>query len=170
MMNPLTSFSTFADDPLPEGLQPSRVQFIHRLFPELSDLGQPAGRGGDWLCWVHDRLFLEGWQISAVRAELVRAQRSTRVVAVTSGKGGVGKTTITVNLAVAFAQRGRRVLLFDGDLGMANSHVFAGVNPTATILDVIDGRVPLENILQPGPAGVQTRLRSLGCGPARGPW
>jgi len=153
-MNPFTPLPNFADDPLPEGLQPSRVQFIRKLFPELSGLG-PTGRACDWLCWVHDRLFLDGWQISAVRAELARAQRSVRVLAVTSGKGGVGKTTIVVNLAVAFAQRGRRVLLFDADLGMANSHVFAGVNPKATILDVIDGRVPLENILQPGPAGVQ---------------
>jgi flagellar biosynthesis protein FlhG len=118
-------------------------------------------RARDWLCWVHDRLFLEGWQISAVRAELVRAQRSVRVLAVTSGKGGVGKTTVVVNLAVAFAQRGRRVLLFDGDLGMANTHVFAGVNPTGNILDVIDGRATLENILQPGPAGVQ-----MICGPS----
>jgi flagellar biosynthesis protein FlhG len=160
-MNPFSPFSDFRNDPLPEGLQPSRVQFIRKLFPELSHLTKPAGRAGDWLCWVHDRLFLDGWQVSAVRAELARAQRSTRVLAVTSGKGGVGKTTVVVNLAVAFAQRGRRVLLFDGDLGMANAHVFAGVNPTARILDVIDGRVALENILQPGPAGVQ-----IICGPS----
>jgi flagellar biosynthesis protein FlhG len=160
-MNPFTPFSDFTDDPLPEGLQPSRVQFIRKLFPELNHLTKAAGRTGDWLCWVHDRLFLEGWQISAVRAELARAQRSTRVLAVTSGKGGVGKTTVVVNLAVAFAQRGRRVLLFDADLGMANTHVFAGVNPTANILDVIDGRAALEDILQPGPAGVQ-----MICGPS----
>ena len=160
-MNPLTPLPAFADDPLPEGLQPSRVQFIRKLFPELCHLTTATGRTGDWLCWVHDRLFLDGWQIAAVRAELVRAQRSARVLAVTSGKGGVGKTTIVVNLAVAFAQRGRRVLLFDGDLGMANSHVFAGVNPTATLLDVIDGRAALEDIIQPGPAGVQ-----IICGPS----
>jgi flagellar biosynthesis protein FlhG len=154
-MNPFTPLPNFTDDPLPEGLQPSRVQFIRKLFPELSGLSNAAGHAGDWLCWVHDRLFLEGWQIAAVRAELARAQRSVRVLTVTSGKGGVGKTTIVVNLAIAFAQRGRRVLVFDADLGMANSHVFAGVNPKATILDVIDGRVALEDILQPGPAGVQ---------------
>jgi Mrp family chromosome partitioning ATPase len=103
MMNPLTSFPDFADDPLPEGLQPSRVQFIRRLFPELSHVDRRAGIARKTgFAGFTTACFSKGWQISAVRAELVRAQRSTRVLAVTSGKGGVGKTTVVVNLGGGF--------------------------------------------------------------------
>ena len=163
-MNPFASFSGNPVGSQPPDLQPARLQFIQQTFPELEgDLGGGRTRA-EWLRWVHDRLFIDRWQVPAVRSELARAQPSVQVVAVTSGKGGVGKTTFAVNLAVAFAQRGRRVLLFDADLGMANVHVFAGVNPTATILDVIDGRATLESILVPGPAGMQIACGASGVG------
>ena len=57
------------------------------------------------------------------------SDHKTRVIAVTSGKGGVGKTNISVNLAIAFAQTGKRVILIDGDLGMANVNVLLGITP-----------------------------------------
>ena len=163
-MNPLASLPGNSSGSLPPDLQPARLQFIQQTFPELAgELGGGRSRM-EWFRWVHDRLFTDGWQLHAVRAELLRGKPTVRVIAVTSGKGGVGKTTFAVNLAVAFAQRGKRVLLFDADLGMANVHVFAGVNPAATVLDVIDGRATLESILVPGPAGVQIACGASGVG------
>ena len=149
-MNTPASFPGNPHGSLPTELQPSRLQFIQQTFPELTgELGGGRSRM-EWFRWVHDRLFIDGWQLNAVRAELVRGKSAVQVIAATSGKGGVGKTTFAVNLSIAFAQRGKRVLLFDADLGMANVHVFAGVNPTATVLDVIDGVVQVEG---PGPKG-----------------
>jgi flagellar biosynthesis protein FlhG len=137
----------------PQPIEPARLQFIHQAFPEVFAGAQR--RSEDVLHWIHDRLFSEGWAIGAVRAELSRAASTLRTIAVTSGKGGVGKTTVAVNLAATLARQGRRVLLFDADLGMANVHIFAGINPTATLLDVVDGRMRLDQVLQQGPAGIQ---------------
>ena len=65
-----------------------------------------------------------------------------RKIVITSGKGGVGKTTVAVNLAVRLAQRGQRVILCDGDFGLNNVDVCAGVEHLVTydIVDVIEGR------------------------------
>ena len=57
-------------------------------------------------------------------------------LAIASGKGGVGKTTISVNLSLALAQSGKRVVLLDADFGMANSHVLLGINPQKNIADL----------------------------------
>ncbi|WP_162527302.1 P-loop NTPase [Sphingomonas solaris] len=70
--------------------------------------------------------------------------RNVRVVALASGKGGVGKTSISVNLAVALAREGQRTMLVDTDFGLANAAVMLGVNPPDTIEDVLEGRLPVE--------------------------
>jgi flagellar biosynthesis protein FlhG len=152
-------------------LPPARLQYIQQMFAEVIGGGDPgsgstdAGRTPEQtMRWIHDRLFVEGWQIAAVRAELLRARQNVRAIAVTSGKGGVGKTTFAVNLAVACAMEGQRVLLFDADFGLANVHVFAGVNPKATILEVVDGRARLADIVVPGPGGVQVICGASGVG------
>lgn len=67
--------------------------------------------------------------------------KNTRILSVTSGKGGVGKTTLITNLAFALAQRGQKVLIFDGDLGMANVDLFFGVKAKHSFIDVLDGRI-----------------------------
>ena len=72
-----------------------------------------------------------------------------RVIVVTSGKGGVGKTNVTVNLALALAKREKRTILFDADLGMANVDVILGVSPRANLAEVISGKKNLEEILLP---------------------
>jgi flagellar biosynthesis protein FlhG len=72
-----------------------------------------------------------------------------RVIVVTSGKGGVGKTNVTVNLALALAKRGKKTILFDADLGMANVDVIMGVSPKANLAEVINGRKTMEEILLP---------------------
>lgn len=62
-----------------------------------------------------------------------------KLISVTSGKGGVGKTTVTCNLAMSLAAAGHRVLIFDGDIGMANVDIFFGVRAKHTIKDLLQG-------------------------------
>lgn len=71
----------------------------------------------------------------------------TRTLSVASGKGGVGKTTLVCNLAVAMAAKGQRVLIFDADLGMANVDLFFGVKAQGHIGEVIEGKKELRDIL-----------------------
>lgn len=78
-----------------------------------------------------------------------------RVIAVSGGKGGVGKTTVVANLAVAMARRGRRVVVLDADLGLANIDVVLGLTPAYTLLHVLRGERRITEVLVPGPAGVQ---------------
>lgn len=72
-----------------------------------------------------------------------------QVVAVTGGKGGVGKSTLSVNLAVASAAAGRRVVLLDGDLGLANADVLLGITPRHTLADLLTGHRTLDEVLTP---------------------
>ncbi len=76
------------------------------------------------------------------------------VIAVTSGKGGVGKTNISVNLAIALGARGARVLCIDADLGLANMDIIMGVAPTYTTRDLIRGEAEIEDVLLQGPPNV----------------
>jgi len=85
--------------------------------------------------------------------EEAEAVRLARVVAVTSGKGGVGKTTLAVNLAVKLTQMGRRVVLLDADLGTANADVLCNISPRATLAHVVAGRAEIEDTLVPAPGG-----------------
>lgn len=76
-----------------------------------------------------------------------------QVIAVTGGKGGVGKTSVSINLAAALAAQGKRVLVFDGDLGLANVDVLLGLTPQHTLEHVLDGRCTLEEAVVATPAG-----------------
>jgi flagellar biosynthesis protein FlhG len=76
-----------------------------------------------------------------------------QVIAVTGGKGGVGKTSVSVNLATALASRGKQVLLLDGDLGLANVDVFLGLTPRLTVADVLAGNCTLEEVIVEAPQG-----------------
>lgn len=77
-----------------------------------------------------------------------------QVIAVTGGKGGVGKTSVAVNLATALGSTGKRVLLLDGDLGLANVDVFLGLSPRHTMAQVLSGERTLEEIIVESPYGV----------------
>ncbi len=78
-----------------------------------------------------------------------------QVIAVTGGKGGVGKTNVSVNLSLALADLGRRVMLLDADLGLANVDVLLGLTPKRTLADVIDGACDLRDVLIQGPGGIR---------------
>ena len=77
--------------------------------------------------------------------------RPVKVIAVTSGKGGVGKTNVSINLSMALSQSGKDVLLLDADLGLANVDVLLGLRPRHTLSDVIRGSRALEEIIINGP-------------------
>ncbi|MDR2876671.1 MAG: P-loop NTPase, partial [Chromatiales bacterium] len=80
--------------------------------------------------------------------------RTSKVIAITSGKGGVGKTNVSSNLAVALAKQGSRVCIFDADTSLANINVIMGVTPRYTIEHLLNGEHSIEEILLEGPAGV----------------
>jgi len=78
-----------------------------------------------------------------------------RVIAVTGGKGGTGKTTISINLATALAREGYRILLFDADLGLANIDVLLGIRSERTVDDVLQGKCTLSEACVTGPHGLR---------------
>ena len=78
-----------------------------------------------------------------------------RVIAVTGGKGGVGKTSVSVNLSIALANMNRSVMLLDADLGLANIDVVLGLHPEYNLSDVMSGERGLEEIVLTGPSGIQ---------------
>jgi flagellar biosynthesis protein FlhG len=99
-------------------------------------------------------------QASGLR--LLKSAHPVRVIAVTSGKGGVGKTSVSVNLSVAIAMTGKRVMLLDGDLGLANVDVMLGLQPSCNLSHVLAGKCTLEDTLLEGPAGVMVVPASSG--------
>src|SRR5271169_1914078 len=97
-------------------------------------------------------------KLSRAQAERLRELNSTRpvkVIAVTGGKGGVGKTTVSVNLAVSIAAQGRDVMLLDADLGLANVDVLLGLHTRFHLGHVIQGECSLEDAIVTGPHGLQ---------------
>ncbi|HMM21579.1 MAG TPA: MinD/ParA family protein [Selenomonadales bacterium] len=78
-----------------------------------------------------------------------------RVITVTSGKGGVGKTNLTVNLALALANMGQRVLILDADLGLANVELILGCTPRYNLLNLLEDGYSIEDIIVDGPRGVK---------------
>lgn len=92
----------------------------------------------------------------------MRNHRPVRVIAVTSGKGGVGKTNVSVNLSMAFAAQGKNVMLLDADLGMGNVDVMLGLPSAYNLQHVISGERTLEEIILPGPMGLKVIPASSG--------
>jgi flagellar biosynthesis protein FlhG len=87
---------------------------------------------------------------------------SARITAVTSGKGGVGKTFLSANLAAAHAARGERVLVLDADLGLANLDVVLNLSPKITLHDVFTGKHSLDEAILPAPGGFSVLLAGSG--------
>jgi len=93
-------------------------------------------------------------QAQKLRELVWRSKLGARVIAVTSGKGGVGKTSTSINLAIALAQQGQEVILLDADLGLANVEVLMGLSSVYNLEHVVRGEKTMPEILVRGPGGV----------------
>lgn len=83
------------------------------------------------------------------------SKKPVQVIAVSSGKGGVGKTNVSVNLSIAMAEAGNRVLLMDADLGLANVDLLLGLHAQYNLSHVISGERTLEEVIVDGPDGLK---------------
>jgi len=90
------------------------------------------------------------------------AAKLLRVIAVTSGKGGVGKSNVVVNLGLALARQGLQVLLIDADLGLANLDILLGLTPKFTMQDLLSLRKTLPEVMVEGPEGIRILPASSG--------
>ncbi len=79
---------------------------------------------------------------------------ATRVICVSSGKGGVGKSNFTINLAIALQSQGKKVIVIDADLGLANVEILLGIMPKFTLLDVITKNTRIQDVIIKGPMDI----------------
>lgn len=91
----------------------------------------------------------------AAQVKSALAGKDTRVIAVTSGKGGVGKTNVAANLSAALAADGQDVMLLDADFGLANADVLLGLQPSFNLSDVISGEADIDCVTVKGPFGMR---------------
>ena len=82
-------------------------------------------------------------------------QHTALTVAITSGKGGVGKTTLTANLGIGLAKHGHKVCLFDTDTSLANINIVLGLTPQHTLEEFLNGEMSIEDIMLSGPEALQ---------------
>jgi flagellar biosynthesis protein FlhG len=92
---------------------------------------------------------------SAVQQRIIKQRKIPRVITVASGKGGVGKTNLVVNLGIALSRLGQRVVVMDADLGLANVDIIMGIVPMHSLSDVVRGAKSLEEIMVNGPEGMK---------------
>ena len=88
--------------------------------------------------------------------------RPIRVIAVTGGKGGVGKTNVSINLAIAMSEMGKRVMILDADLGLANIDIALGLHPEYDLSHVLRGERSLSEVTLDGPGGIRVIPASSG--------
>jgi flagellar biosynthesis protein FlhG len=96
-------------------------------------------------------------QAKRLRDEVAKTKthRPIKVISVTSGKGGVGKTQVVANLALALKAKGQEVLIFDGDMGLANIDIIYNISPKYNLKHLMDGSKTIEEVIFSGPDGVK---------------
>ncbi len=165
-MEPEKEFYTLAEVCTILGLEKSLLQFMEREFggffgfsrlsPFPSLYSQKQMKIFGKIRRLLDRPDLSVAKIKAEFQQLcLERGKGVFVITIASGKGGVGKTSLAVNLSVLLARRGLRTVLLDADFGLANDHVFLGLNPQKTMVDLLKGTAPVEEILAEGPFGLK---------------
>ncbi len=94
-------------------------------------------------------------QLHSAKPTIKLIERSARVIAISSGKGGVGKSSISLNLAIELARKKNRVCIFDADTNLANINIMTGLTPLFTLQDFLTGEKPLKDILLKGPGDIE---------------
>ncbi len=147
---------TIKDISMETGLEESLLRFYESEYPE--ELPEKIVQGG---MVVFDNSALESFKkIHAIhmdkgsRQEKAEKCRYGRVIAVTSGKGGVGKTNITLNLAIQMQRLNKLCVVLDADMGMANVHLLAGIDPDKSIMDMVDHGTGISELIMAGPEGI----------------
>jgi len=153
---------------------------IKEVFPDRLDLAItlhkgyllliPIGTGIRWLIPDSNQIFTsrvisrvpskQTWSVSFPTP--YKQKRKSRVIAIGSGKGGVGKTTLTINLSLALSSLGKRVIILDADIGMANVELLLRLNTPLNLTNVLKGECTLRDILTPGPMGIKLLPGSSG--------
>ena len=92
---------------------------------------------------------------SEVESDLQGIKKRTQVISITSGKGGVGKTNFTINFGLALVEMGKKVIILDADLGLANIDVVLGITPSYNLYHVLNEEKELAEIIIEGPEGIK---------------
>lgn len=99
-----------------------------------------------------------------LREQMQQQEQGCSVIAVASGKGGVGKTSISSNLAICLAAKGKKVVLFDADMGLANLDIMLNLQSRYNISHILDGQRSIEDVLTEGPMGIEVLCGANGIG------
>lgn len=137
------------------GLEESLIRFYESEYP--TELPKKILLGGalffDPAC-VAAFTGIHAKQQAAMSGQKSAQERFARVIAVTSGKGGVGKTNLALNLAIEFQRLGKMSVVLDADMGLANVHLLAGMTPRHSLTDLLSGRVEMSELVEAGPEGI----------------